>query len=104
MGLVYDLPPLSTTTDDGVPVQLTRRYILRRATDMEEPSETHETLAFSTQLSVGEEVHESMTPLLVLTRERLGYCLPRAADKQWLGDFAGSEWSIDSPATVVVLS
>lgn len=103
-GLVYDLPPLSATTDDGVPVQLTRRYMLRRATDMEKPSNTHKTLAFSTQLSIGDELHEAVTPLLVLTRERLGYCLPRPADKQWLGDFEGSEWSIDSPATIVVLS
>jgi SAM-dependent methyltransferase len=102
--LVYGLPPLSASTDDGSLVQLKRRYMLRRATDMKEPSETHETLAFSTQLNVGEEVHAAVTPLLVLTRERLGYCLPRAADKQWLGDFEGSEWSIDSPATIVVLS
>jgi hypothetical protein len=78
--------------------------MLRRASDLEEPSETYETLAFSTQLNAGEEVHEAVTPLLVLTRERLGYCLPRAADKQWLGDFEGSEWGIGSPATIVVLS
>ncbi len=102
--LAYGLPPLSAATDDGVPVQLARRYMLRRATDLAEPGEAHETLVFSTQLSIGEEVHEAVTPLLVLTRERLGYCLPRTADKQWLGDFEGSEWSIDSPATVVVLS
>jgi len=102
-GFVYDLPDLTATRPDGTELRLERQYLMRRMGDVSDVSHAPDKLIFRTCLSVGEERREAYTPLLILTWERLRYCLPRAADRAWYGGFDKSEWSEDAPATIVVL-
>jgi SAM-dependent methyltransferase len=101
--LQFDLPSLSAATDDGM-VELVRRYRIpmRRAGD--QPGDAPQYLSFESELRHGLVLAESSLRLLVLTRERLSACIPQGAAVQWHGDFAGAEWSADSPATICVLT
>jgi SAM-dependent methyltransferase len=102
-GFVYDMPVLSATRDDGGPIQLERHYVLRRSADMSDAKHLPDKLVFHTVLRTAEGQQEAFTPLLILTAERLRYCLPREADRQWFGGFDKRPWSEDESATVVVL-
>ena len=77
--------------------------MLRRAADLSNPQRLPEKLVFHTCLHSGNQRQEAFTPLLILTCERLKYCLPREADREWYGGFDGQSWSESEPATVVVL-
>lgn len=102
--LEFALPSLSAADVDGGVVELDRRYVIphRRAGD--EAGAAPHYLDFVSELRDGHGVHNSELRLLVLTRERMAACLPDAAQVSWHGDFAGAEWSLDSPATIAVLS
>lgn len=102
-GFVYDMPVLSATREDGSPLQLERHYVLRRSADLSDSQRLPDKLVFHTILRTAEGQQEAFTPLLILTSERLRYCLPRDADRQWFGGFDKRPWSEDCPATVVVL-
>ena len=39
----------------------------------------------------------------LLTAERLRFCLPRDADREWFGGFNGEKWDQDALASVIVL-
>ena len=102
-GFIFDLPQLSATRRDGTALRFERQYLMRRLGDVSDASRAPDKLIFRTCLSVGDQQQEAYTPLLILTWERLRYCLPRAADRVWYGGFDKSEWTEDAPATIAVL-
>jgi SAM-dependent methyltransferase len=102
-GFAFDLPELTARREDGARIELTRRYMLRRAADLSDPQRLPEKLVFHTRLEVDGHWQEAFTPLLILTCERLKYCLPREANREWYGGFGGQDWSEEEKATVVVL-
>ncbi len=101
--LEFTLPSLSAADVEGGVVELDRRYRIprRRAADEQDGAPLY--LDFVSQLREGHEVHDTALRLLVLTRERLDACVPDGAQAGWHGDFAGMEWSTDSPASILVL-
>jgi SAM-dependent methyltransferase len=102
-GFIYDMPMLSATRADGSPVQLLRHYLLRRAADLSEKRRLPERLVFHTILRTADGEQEAFTPLLLLTRDRLSFCLPREAEVKWYGGFDRRPWGEDCPATVALL-
>ena len=102
-GFVFDLPAIAATRENGEHIEFERRYMLRRAADLSDPQRLPEKLMFHTQLKAGGKKLEAFTPLLLLTCERLKYCLPREADREWYGGFGSQSWSESDSATVVVL-
>lgn len=102
--LLFELPPLSAASDEGGIVELDRRYLIPRRRESDAAGDAPLFLEFAAELRSGGELHTSALRLLVLTRERLGSCLPQGARAGWHGDFAGAEWSVDSPATICALS
>jgi len=80
--------------EGGVSVSLERRYTLEALP---------ERVVFHTRLSASGEVSEGRSELLALTRARLGALLPRGATPAWFADYDSSEWTAQSPATILVL-
>lgn len=80
--------------EDGAKVALERRYELHGLP---------ERVAFHTRLTVSGEVSEGRSELLALTKDRLSALLPRRAQAVWSGDYDSSEWTSESPATILVL-
>jgi SAM-dependent methyltransferase len=103
-GLVFDLPSLSTADGESGVVELDRRYRIPRRRESDSADGAPLFLQFESELRSGGETHQSSLELLMLTRERLADCLPPDATVRWYGDFAGVEWSADSPASICVLS
>lgn len=102
-GFAFDLPAIVVTRETGEQIEFERRYMLRRAADLSDPQRLPEKLMFHTRLHADGETQEAFTPLLILTCERLRYCLPREADRDWYGGFGKQSWSENELATVVVL-
>ena len=100
---VYDLPTLNATRGDGSRIEFERQFMLRRAADLENPTSPPEKLIFHTTFNAGDRKHEGYTPLLLLTAERLRFCLPRDADREWFGGFNGEAWNDEALASVIVL-
>lgn len=91
---VATLPALSATTQAGAEVALARSYDLALAPEY---------VVFTTRLTHPGGVDEARSRLLCLTRARLEALLPRGAQAQWCGDFAGAAWNPQAPATICVL-
>ncbi|MBN2082400.1 class I SAM-dependent methyltransferase [bacterium] len=102
-GLVFDLPLMEQTAATGEALKLERQYLLRRAADLEDPDNQPDKIVFHTKLTVDGTLYEYFAPMLILTYERLRYCLPREADRVWYGGFLKEDWSEEAPATVIVL-
>lgn len=100
---VFDLPLLSATRDDGSRLEFDRQFLMRRAADLEQTDSPPEKLIFHATLRSGNHSAESYIPQLLLTAGRLGFCLPRTADRHWYGNFEKADWHADAPATIVVL-
>jgi len=103
-GLMYDLPLIELTAATGEALKLERQYLLRRAADLEDPDSQPDKIVFHTKLTVDGTTQENYAPMLILTYDRLRYCLPREADRVWYGGFLQEDWNEDAPATVIVLN
>jgi|GEM_PF-2144174 len=100
---IYDLPTLTATRDDGTRIEFARQFMMRRAADLEDPGSPPEKLIFHTRIKAGQQAGDHYNPLMLLTSDRLKFCLPRDASRTWYGDFAGAEWTDESPASIIVL-
>ncbi|MCB9831623.1 MAG: class I SAM-dependent methyltransferase [Planctomycetes bacterium] len=89
------MPVLDRLLPDGRTIRLERELV---ACGPDRPG-------FHVRMSIaGETLEERTSELVPLDRARLGALLDAAgfAERRWQGDYDGSDWSDDAPATIVV--